>query len=157
MVKGIISRLRLAVHCCVVVCVSRLPLPLPLPLSNCVGVPVALEGKDVLEMLLIADVLLLLISIMDCCGAKQTNTTSQTVAAIKANSRQIDAYILVSLLLLTKSSDTVVQYGWRLLTPIIMVVMLTNPLVVSCPDAKETIMLSTSVILESVLVASQQS
>ena len=38
---------------------------MPLPLSD--RVPVALGGKDVLTMLLIADVLTLLLLIKDCC------------------------------------------------------------------------------------------
>ena len=39
----------------------------------CCGVPVALEGKGVLTILLIADVSILLLMIKDCRGAKQTN------------------------------------------------------------------------------------
>ena len=50
--------------CCCAVCISRFLLTLPL--SDRVPVLVALGGKDVLAMLLIADVSPLLILIMDC-------------------------------------------------------------------------------------------
>ena len=59
-------------HDCHVVCVSRLPLPL---LDRVLVDLVALGGKDVLAMILIADVLTLLMLMMDCWGAKQSNTS----------------------------------------------------------------------------------
>ena len=61
-----------AVFLCCIVCVSRFPLPSPLSgripvVVVAAAVPVALGEKDVLTMILIADVLTLLMMIKDCC------------------------------------------------------------------------------------------